>query len=744
MTFTETAARPQTTENVAPSAGLDNSTHPHRHAPHLDWSAEFLEAIAPGETRFTFFTVADAKGTVNPEPARTYHGTLAQHAPALEAANRNGAGVFVAVNETDLQGRKASNIKRIRAAWHDHDKPEAPRPEFPLPPLLQVETSPGKMHSYWPVSGDLAFDEHRGIEDVLAERYGHDPAARDLTRVMRLPGFWHMKNPARPHPVRIVSNLAPMLGGFSGDALRKAFLPNGTPKKPEPAPPSCSAGKELDVDRVKSALCHIDPNPRDTWRDVGMALHFETGGGIEGRELWDEWSQQSDKFDEADQDTAWNSFKLDRSNPITLGTVVALARRNGWQDPADAVGFPPVPDTPASIAVAPSRDFASRFVPLGMSFEDAARIPPRPWIVPNMLERSELSMLVAPGAAGKSLWALHVACAIALGGVSRDGRNPLGVNVKERGRVLFLGYEDRLDDLHRRTTAFCLKHGVDPAMLRANLTGYDVSKGRVLFAEREGRNGRRIGPGYRELVDAIRGGGYDVVVADPLVKFHSLNENDNGEMNFVCDLLRDMALEVKAAVLATHHTGKLKDGPEGIAGDADAGRGASAFRDAVRILLTQTMLDAKTAAANSIPEGDRWRYFRVDAGKINHGPRSGGPSWFCKASVTIPNGEDVPAIVPISFDASPEEIRLQQEVFKFILKRGSDGVPASERGNKNLGILLGKELGTEKTRIEGAADRLRRGGYIERTPRSDRDGTEVWRVVAGQEKWAGEVEVRGG
>lgn len=723
MNITETAAGPQI-------GAIDP-----------DQTAKFLEAIAPGERQFTFFTADDNASRDAPELRRTLHGSLAEHAATLAELNRQGAGVFVTVNRTDGSGaRKKGNITRIRAVWHDHDTPSVPVPDFPTPPLLTVETSPNKFHSYWPIAEGptLSQDEHRAVEDVLVTQFGSDKHCKDIARVMRLPGFWHVKG--KPHFVTIKINMAPFVGGYSPDDIRKAFIPAGIP--PRPALPSVSAGT-ADPERIRSALAKIDATDRDTWLSVGMALHYETGGSQEGFELWDDWAQTCpEKYSEEGQDKAWRHFRPDGVKPVTLGTIFHLAQQSGWVDPNLTSEFSAIPEALVATPVAPALALASRFVPLGISLEDAKLLPQRPWLVPNMLERGELSMLVAPGAAGKSLWALHVGAAVALGGISREGGNPLGVNVRERGRVLFLGYEDRLNDLHRRTTAFCLQHGVDPAMLRANLTGFDVSKGRVLIAERDGRNGRRIGPGYRELVDAIKGGGYDFIVADPLVKFHSLNENDNGEMNFACDLLRDMALETKAAVLTTHHTGKLKDGPESIAGDADAGRGASALRDAVRILLTISMLDAKTAGQNNIPEGERWRYFRVDDGKINHGPRSGGPSWFCKASITIPNGESAPAIVPVSFGASPEAIRLQHDIFNFILKRGPEGVPASERGNKNLGTLVGKETGIEKAQIEAAADCLKRNQYIVRGPRSDRDQTEVWRVAPGQEKWAGEVEVR--
>ncbi len=61
---------------------------------------------------------------------------------------------------------------------------------------------------------------------------------------------------------------------------------------------------------------------------MGMACHT-----IGARDIWDDWSQTSDKYDEAGQDKAWDSFDPDCG--ITIGTVFALAKQNGWRPTLD-------------------------------------------------------------------------------------------------------------------------------------------------------------------------------------------------------------------------------------------------------------------------------------------------------------------------------------------------------------------------------------------------------------------------
>lgn len=168
----------------------------------LDEAARFLTALAGGEPEsFTFQTFGDRQGKA-PAP-RVLHGTLAQHGVVLEKANRAGAGVFVTVNATDGKGRMADNIVGIRALFLDLDgAPLSPVAAAAIAPHIVVESSPGRFHAYWLVSGcELA--DFRRWQQVLAARFGGDPVVCDLPRVMRLPGFWHRKG--APFRTRIVS-----------------------------------------------------------------------------------------------------------------------------------------------------------------------------------------------------------------------------------------------------------------------------------------------------------------------------------------------------------------------------------------------------------------------------------------------------------------------------------------------------------------------------------------------------------
>lgn len=158
----------------------------------------FLAAL--GDGTHTFQTFADARK--NARLARVLHGTFAEHADKLADLNGRGAGVFVAVNETDGHGRKAENVTGIRAYFADLDgAPLEPVRAAPLRPHCTVESSPGRWHAYWLVS-DAPLATFKMVQRAIAARFGSDPAVCDLPRVMRIPGYLHLK--AEPFQSRIV------------------------------------------------------------------------------------------------------------------------------------------------------------------------------------------------------------------------------------------------------------------------------------------------------------------------------------------------------------------------------------------------------------------------------------------------------------------------------------------------------------------------------------------------------------
>jgi hypothetical protein len=285
---------------------------------------QFLEALDPKAEFFAFQTFDDNKSRRDRRLARTLHGTLDKLGAALEDLNRRGAGIFVTVNDIRLGcERKIQNLGRIRAVWQDDDIGWSG--DYPLMPSAVVQSSPGKFQRYWLVDG-LSPEEHQAVMRRLVASYGADANVHDLVRVLRLPGFYHMKNPKQPQFVELFE--APGWV-YSAEQILEAFPPIW----PEYYPPA-----RTNIDRTHfarrefaqllSALSYIPADDRMIWFRVGAALKLEFGDAA--RSIWDGWSATSEKFDPRTQHTVWKSIR--RGTGVTLGTVFYLARENGYRE----------------------------------------------------------------------------------------------------------------------------------------------------------------------------------------------------------------------------------------------------------------------------------------------------------------------------------------------------------------------------------------------------------------------------
>ena len=195
----------------------------------------------------------------------------------------------------------------------------------------------------------LSFDEFERVMAVMVKSYGCDRQAADLSRPLRLPGTYHMKG--EPQLVRWSAPGCTKLSEvrrYTREDILAAFPPPPEEAKPEPRNHSAA-----NLDEFKSALAAIPVRARDgedpdkavcrdnrkVWLDAGMAAKFDFGES--GRPAWDEWSEPSAKYNEAEQDRTWQSFKRESGEKvITARTIFKLARECGWKGfRADAVDF---------------------------------------------------------------------------------------------------------------------------------------------------------------------------------------------------------------------------------------------------------------------------------------------------------------------------------------------------------------------------------------------------------------------
>jgi hypothetical protein len=256
------------------------------------------------------------------------------------------------------------------------------------------------------------------------------------------------------------------------------------------------------------------------------------------------------------------------------------------------------------------------------------RPPPRGWLLGNQFCRGFLSTIEAAGATGKT--AVRTLQMLSM----TTDRELTGEHVFRRCRVLAISFEDGKEEMERRLLAAQLHHNIAPEDIDGWLYCWTPKGIKLAHLDKEGSPAR--GKLEKMLRDVIAELQIDFVSLDPFIKLHALAENDNGAMDFVTDLLVQIAIDCQVGVDAPHHT---KKGLQ-TAGDADAGRGASARRDAARLGYTLTRMTEENAKAFGIPVEQCRLYVRLDSGKVNIAPPSDKATWFKLVGVHLGNEND--------------------------------------------------------------------------------------------------------
>lgn len=346
----------------------------------IEAAQRFLSMLDPAASAFTFQTFDDNKTRqkTNKEALgydpleRVIHGTLEECAGELQELNRRGAGIFVAVNriepplddngqpKTRGKGvRTKRNLSAIRANFSEDDT--GFQGKYPLEPSIIVESSPGKKHVYWidaePVMAGPAKQDAGGrwtlaaealqaraefdaIQAQLVAHFGSDKNAKDVTRVLRLPGFFHMKQPDRPHLVCILEtsgqrcSLAKRMQAFNAHVpeIRPRIFSRGSEAR---------SAQHLRREKLtfKSAIVHLRVDENFDWYLARLALQRSILPEQDAFELFDELSAKSDgycgtedcwrEWDRGTEDEGRSDAELYR-----MGSLLAKAKENGWK------GFP--------------------------------------------------------------------------------------------------------------------------------------------------------------------------------------------------------------------------------------------------------------------------------------------------------------------------------------------------------------------------------------------------------------------
>lgn len=316
---------------------------------------------------------------------------------------------------------------------------------------------------------------------------------------------------------------------------------------------------------------------------------------------------------------------------------------------------------------------------------DPAKLPARQCLYGRNLYRKYLHVTVAPGGVGKS----NLAIAESLAMVAC--RSLLGQWVKEPLNVWYFNLEDPLDEIQRRYAAAMQHYGLSADNLKGKLYIDSGRDQRLVMASIE-RNRPVINEATSTAILAeMREKKIDVIIVDPFISSHAVNENDNVGIDMVAKEWARIADKANAAIHLIHHTRKSSGDAEV---NAESSRGGKALTDAARDVRTiNRMTEAEGLDAGV--ENHR-RFFRVISDKCNLAPPAERADWYCLESETLANGDSVGVVVPWAWpnqfdELTPERVRDVQKALAGQNKRSN--VQAGEWAGHTIAEVFG--LNTE-------------------------------------------------
>lgn len=238
---------------------------------------------------------------------------------------------------------------------------------------------------------------------------------------------------------------------------------------------------------------------------------------------------------------------------------------------------------------------------LNLEYLYATEPPPKDFVLPGLLAGT-VGGLCSPGGTGKSMWILCAAMCVAS---PLANAALLQLPIEKHGPVVVLNAEDPSTEVHHRMKALYallspeavaeVHQNLRLACLMGEVT--DIQEPACMTAVREAIEGSRF------------------VVFDTLRRWHTADENDNGEMASVLKRLEILAAGSGAAICFLHHT---KKGSGQGDDSADDSRGASAIVDNGRwTMLLKKMTEAE-ALKLGVASDQRYRFIRACWPKANY------------------------------------------------------------------------------------------------------------------------------
>jgi len=663
-----------------------------------------------------------------------YIGANLRHAhtaPFARAKDRDVICAPAVVVDLDKQGR-AENAPNL---WGD------------MPPSFCVVTGmhPHKRMQMWWLLDEpmLALDIWSSLQRAMAAKYDGDTTVTNPSRVMRLAGS--LAQPVKPGRVlepTFLERISEPLKRFSVAQITEhceAFL-GASPTYGPPQAPVCAT---VEKNSLGLGPGKLTDGREQYMRDTVLAClrdFIGTHGCVPTTDelyelVWPQYEEHvaievPGKITRGERDvfakclSTLNRFcrgEISSMRDLDAALVSHSLRTDTYQ-----VEAPPLqPQQPQQ----PQHERFPAF-----ELRDRRAIPRREWLYAKHYIRGFVSCTVAPGGVGKSALTMVEAVAMV------TGKPLLGHTPTQQCRVMLWNGEDPYDELERRLASICLHYNVTPEELTGRLY-VDSGRNLEIILGSSQRTGALLNDvEFQALAADLTAKHIDVLIIDPLVSTHRLNENSTEMDPMFKAIARRLAEACSCSVELVHHSRKAN----GEDVTADHARGSSTLQGAVRDLRLLNRMTVAEAAQLGLDEHPGL-FFRVDIGKANMAAPADKAEWYRHRSVDLGNtelliGGDNVGVVERWIKPDPLAGVTGQDVERALweLRAGTGRVnPRSpEWAGKLVARVLGLDLNDNsgKARVRMMLQRWENSGALRRVSRvpvngRDRHPREFYEVV---------------
>ena len=666
-----------------------------------------------------------------------------EHAERMNAAKQN---VYMCINPIDgakaaqIKGGKAATDADIAAAFFnfadaDTDGAMANILSFAGPKFtMSVKTGTQPFvrgHAYWQLEEPvLNLDAWRQVQVNIAGVLNTDRVVINPSRIMRVAGTVSWPN-ADKVAKGYVPELVTMRTEFTQDRDPIPFerMIRAFPASANTSSVASGETSGLFIDTGKQAMdramIEASINAGENWHHnvVRLVASYVSRGlsDAEIHALTDRFTQDGYTVEDTRRE---------------VQKAIDGARAKGWTpqpDPVQQMMAAQVPQIAIEAPERPAQAEQPASWPTPARKVNPALLPRREWVYGTTYIRKYVSVTASAGGIGKTSLATVEGMAIA------TGRDLLGENVRRPSNVWIVNLEDPLEEMQLRLAAAMQHYGVDHDDIDGKLF-MDAEDTMQMVMAAEGRDGLIQNEALLDfMVGRIRELNIGVVIIDPFVSTHLVNENSNASIQAVVAMFRKMARETAAAVHLIHHVRK------GNGDDAtiDSVRGAGSLIGAARSARVINKVTEEDAMRLGIDEREARGIFRVDDGKANLAPPAEKAVYRRMVGVQLPNDEWVGVATAFDLPDPFENItnKMVLDMQNIVAKAEADGEPfrASVQAKQWVGhaiapvLKLDTENRAQKSQLSGIIKTWINNGVLKvENITSKRDGRDVPCVIVGE------------